>query len=397
MPSKTVFVTGTTGHYGAAFAVAASRRHPNSRFVTLVRARDEAHARDRLAAKWQRIAGREEALRLLDRWVVVPGELAALPDLPAGAIDEATHALHFAANTSFVEKKTVWRTNLHGTLALAERLRRARRLERFVYTGTAMICGRRAPGTVHEDDSPVAGADHVAQYTASKAATEMAIVERFADLPLVVARPSILAGDTRAGCSSTSSIFWAIRASHEIGLVPRSLDCAIDLVPFDWAADAMLHLAFKPSLKHWRYHIAAGPERRSRFIDIGRAFARIDGGDVDARYLPLPRLDAALLKRRFFGVYPRTPVSIAMYRGLKRYFDFSVLDLAFDASRLRAEGFTRPAPRLEDYVPACLSQPGGLSTLQMFEDDIDQFDRAAVAPDPALAPREAGAMPALAA
>lgn len=390
MPSKTVFVTGTTGHYGAAFAVAATQRHPASRFVTLVRADDEAHARVRLAAKWERLVGRDTALRLLDRWHVVPGELSQLPTLGDGVLDDATHVVHFAANTSFVEKKTVWRTNLEGTLALATRLRRARRLERFVYTGTAMICGRRAPGVVHEDESPNERADHVAQYTASKAATEQALVAQFPGLPLVVVRPSILAGDTRTGCSSTSSIFWAIRASHEIGLVPRALDCGIDIAPFDWAADAMVHLAFKPGLKHRRYHVSAGPARRSRFMDVGRAFAVLDGSDVDARYRPLPRLDTALLKQRFFETYARTPMSIAMYRGLKRYFDFSVLDLAFDSGRLRDEGFTRPAPRLDEYLPACLAQPGGLSTLEMFEDDVDQFDRVACAPDPVVARREAG-------
>lgn len=390
MPAKTIFVTGTTGHYGAAFAVAASQRHAASRFVTLVRAEDEAHARERLAAKWERLVGRDTALRLLERWHVIPGELAELPTLPCGLLDETTHAVHFAANTSFVEKKTVWRTNLEGTLALATRLRRSRNLERFVYTGTAMICGRRPPSTVHEDESPADGADHVAQYTASKAATEQALASQFPDLPVVVVRPSILAGDTRTGCSSTSSIFWAIRASHEIGLVPRALDCGIDIAPFDWAADAMVHLAFKSGLKHRRYHVSAGPERRSRFMDVGRAFAALDGTDVDARYRPLPRLDTALLKQRFFETYPRTPMSIAMYRGLKRYFDFSVLDLAFDSSRLREEGFTRPAPRLDEYLGACLAHPGDLSTLEMFEDDVDQFDRVACAPDPVVARREGG-------
>ena len=389
MPSKTIFVTGTTGHYGAAFAVAAAQRHPGSRFVTLVRAEDESRARARLAAKWERLVGRDTALRLLERWEVIPGELSQLSTIASNLLDETTHAVHFAANTSFVEKKTVWCTNLEGTLALAARLRRSRSLQRFVYTGTAMICGSRPPGVVHEDESPQDGADHVAQYTASKAATEQALASQFADLPLVVVRPSILAGDTRTGCNSTSSIFWAIRASHEIGLVPRALDCGIDLAPFDWAADAMLHLAFKPALKHRHYHVSAGAERRSSFMEVGRAFAALDGTDIGARYRPLPRLDTGLLKQRFFETYPRTPMSIAMYRGLKRYFEFSVLDLAFDSSRLREEGFTRPAPRLDEYLPACIALPGDLSTLDMFEDDVDQFDRAASAPDPVVARREA--------
>ena len=121
MSSKTIFVTGTTGHYGAAFAIAATQRHPAARFVALVRAHDEAHARLRLAAKWERLVGRDTALRLLDRWHVIPGELSRLPALDDGVLDDATHVVHFAANTSFVEKKTVWRTNLEGALALATR------------------------------------------------------------------------------------------------------------------------------------------------------------------------------------------------------------------------------------------------------------------------------------
>lgn len=375
MLNKTIFLTGATGHYGATIAVALTQRHPRNRFVALVRADSAWTARERLIAKWRRLVGLDEARRLVRRWHVLAGDLHGLPGLKEPLIDEATHVVHLAANTSFVEKNAVWHANLGGTIALAERLRGSRHLERFIYTGTAMICGRREPGVVREDESPDASASHVAQYTASKTAAELALASRFADLPVVCVRPSVLAGHTGIGCRLTSSIFWAIRASHEIGLVPRSLDCAIDIVPFDWAADAMLHLLALPRLRHSRYHIAAGPAHRSRFVDIGRAFERHDGKPVHGRYAALPAAGLPLLKQRFFATYPRDALSIAMYRGLKRYFEFSVLDLAFDNTRLVAEGFSRPAPRVAEYLDACLRHPGRLGTLQMFEDDIDQFDR----------------------
>ena len=55
-------------------------------------------------------------------------------------LDGVTHVLHLAASTSFGNSRAIRTTNVGGALSVAKAMR-GRSLERFVYTGTAAICG----------------------------------------------------------------------------------------------------------------------------------------------------------------------------------------------------------------------------------------------------------------
>ena len=92
-----------------------------------------------------------------------------------------------------------------------------------------------------------------------KAEAERLLSEQFADLPVVVARPSIVVGHTELGCKPSGSIFWVLRAVEALRFITWDLENRIDVVPVDWAADALTHLLFAPRLKHNRYHVSADP------------------------------------------------------------------------------------------------------------------------------------------
>ena len=104
--------------------------------------------------------------------------------------------LHLAGDTSLLSVRGVRRTNIEGTLALANRMRRAPRLVRFLHVGTAYICGCDPPRLVREVDYPQADVQHIVEYTRSKAECELLLESGFSDLPLVIARPSVVIGHT---------------------------------------------------------------------------------------------------------------------------------------------------------------------------------------------------------
>src|SRR5205823_1748546 len=116
--------------------------------------------------------------------------------------------------------RSVRHTNILCTLALAHRVRRTGRLVRFLYVGTAYICGGRPPSVVHEDAYPRPDVGHLAEYTSSKAECEMLLERTAPELPLVVARPSVVVGHTRLGCEPSASVFWYYRTLHLLRRVP---------------------------------------------------------------------------------------------------------------------------------------------------------------------------------
>ena len=77
---------------------------------------------------------------------------------------------------------------------------RGRNLQRYIHTGTAAICGANPDRIVLEDSYPREDVEHLVAYTRSKAEAERQLDERYADLPIVIARPSIVVGHTRLGC-----------------------------------------------------------------------------------------------------------------------------------------------------------------------------------------------------
>jgi nucleoside-diphosphate-sugar epimerase len=375
---KNVLLTGGTGLIGPAVAMESLRLGDGLRWTLLVRAKDEPHARARLVARWQRFVGPARAAAFAAECEVVCGDLLDIDQNPDPRLDAVTHVLHLAADTSFRSKETNWRVNYEGTLALAARMSRARRLERFLHVGTAMICGRDgAARLVHEDEFPAEDAAHITEYTRSKAATELALAERFPELPLVVARPSIVAGHTEFGCEPTASIFWSIRLGDRLGLVSNDVEGGLDVVPFDWTARALLFLLAKPALAHSRYHLSAGRGSRSSWLDVAAAIARGDGGRDPH---PVDTFDLGgrdtVYRDRFFRHFDRTdPIAVTMYLAQKKYYEFCALDVAFDNTRLLEEGFPA-SPPLASYAAVCIERPAGADILDLFKDDLYLFEPA---------------------
>ncbi|GJD40757.1 SDR family oxidoreductase [Methylobacterium bullatum] len=383
-----ILLTGATGLIGGAVLHRALAMKTDTEWVCLVRASDEEAGRQRIAARLGRFTNALNAQRLAQRVEIVAGDFTHADTIADPRLDAVTQVLHLAADTSWWAQEKVHRTNHDGTLALARRAARMPRLDRFLHVSTAMICGGQPPATVDETRYPDAEAIHLVPYSASKAAAEMSLASHFADLPLVVVRPSIVLGHTTLGARPGSSILWVIRACDRLRLVAGSRDGTVDIVPTDWVADTLVEMLARPALAHRTYHLSAGMLSRTRWSELGRTLDRVDPAESPRHYEEFSARDRATLHRRFTEVFGMDEaIKVAMFRALQAYYRFCELDVTFDNTRLLAEGFA-PPPALSEYIGRCIETSGEI--VDQFREDFGQFAvgstprRDAARPAPAL-------------
>ena len=339
-----VFLTGSTGFLGGAFLSQLLESTYEGEVVCLVRADDEESANERV----RRSVGRFGTDRLPGNVKILRGDLLSDDWHGSRQLDGVSHVMHLAASTSFGNSRGIRKTNVEGALSLA-RAMRGRNLDRFVYTGTAAICGASPTPIVHEDDYPSDRAKHLVAYTRSKAEAERLLSEQFADLPVVVARPSIVVGHTELGCKPSGSIFWVLRAVEALRFITWDLENRIDVVPVDWAADALTRLLFAPRLKHNRYHVSAGTGASVRWKELAEEYARLRGGASRDRYEVggMRQLTVTRVMQAAGDGHPRH-----LLHALELYYRFCSLDLVYDNCRLLKEGIPTP-PRFTDYMRVC--------------------------------------------
>ena len=356
----TVFLTGVTGFLGGAFLSQLLDSAFDGEVVCLVRAEDQESAEERARKS---VARFRKNFRLSKNVRVLRGDLLSKDWHTAPELDGVTHVLHLAASTSFGNHRGIRKTNVEGALSVAASMR-GRSIERYIHTGTATICGAFPPHVVHEDDYPDIDAKHLVTYTRSKAEAEKLLGEHFADLPLVIARPSIVVGDTRLGCKPSGSIFWVLRAVEALRFITWDPSNRIDVIPVDWAAAALEKLLFKPTLRYKRYHISAGLDSSIRWHQLASEYARLRGGPSRNRYEvgELPDLTLSRILKAAGDGHPRH-----LLHALELYYRFCALDLVFDNSRVLEEGIAAP-PQFVDYMQVCLESSTASIYEQMYPD-----------------------------
>lgn len=367
-----ILLTGGTGLIGGAVLHQALSRDDDASWVCLVRCTSVEQGRQRIAARLERFTDAFTAQRLVRKIEIVPGDFTRADLDMDPRLDACTHVLHLAADTSWWGGERVFRTNHDGTLALARRARAMPGLQRFLHVGTAMICGAGAPSLVEEAAYPDADAQHIVGYTESKAATETSLAALFPDLPIVVARPSIVVGHATLGAAPSSSILWVLRAADALRMLPCSPESCVDIVPADWVAEMLIGLLAKRELNHTLYHLSAGTAGRTRWADVIAAFEAADPSDGVRAFqrFDLER-DHARLRKRFAEVFGLNDASKrAMLRATRAYYAFCALDLTFANDRLLEDGFAQ-APSLASYLPVCLANSGTI--VEQFADDMEMF------------------------
>ena len=361
-----LLVTGATGFLGGAIAAQLLQEGRIEETLLLVRAATPAEGLQRIAERLRLFGVAEDIIATLSERNVLLGDLANFPAADP-RLQQVTAVINCAAVASFGDHPRIWSTNVDHTLAFARQASVWPGLRRFLHVGTAMSCGMQAPSPVPEDYDAGDKAEHVVSYTESKAAVEARMRSELPDLPLVVARPSIVVGHTRLGCKPSPSIFWVFR----MGLAMRMFLCApedrIDVIPVDYCASALLALARKPVLKYDRYHIAAGEAGSCNFREIESGIAEALGVPPMDDYRQVGMEEISALQPRFQELFGRC-IPWMMLRAIELYGGFASLDIIFANSHLLAEGIA-PPPRFTDYIANCaLTAAGGTIAEQMMVD-----------------------------
>lgn len=347
-----LLITGANGFIGGALAARLIATDRWNHCLFLVRAQHREDGLARFAHVLRRHGVSEDLLDRLHLEQILCGDLN---DVDGWKNDPRLVTIRdvvsSAAVASFGDHPSIWPTNVDGVLRLAHALVERCNLRRFLHLGTAMSCGRQAPIPVPDGYDAGAATEHFLQYTESKYEAERRLRAELPDLPLVVARPSIVVGHSKLGCVPSGSIFWVFRIARALQCFPCELSQKIDVIPVDYCAEALDLLLHKPKLHHDSYHITAAEKRSCTFGEIDAAIAKANGTPPMKHYKAKPFEEIALMQKRFKDLLGPCNRRIVL-RAIRTYGDFSSLGMVFDNRRLLDEGMPLPPP-LTRYAGLC--------------------------------------------
>ena len=272
---KMLMITGVTGFLGGAVLEKILTSDQSVKLLLLARASDPQSGLERVLENMRKFNVPEDKLATLSVDNILIGDLSQ-PEafLNDPRLDQVTHVVNCAAVASFGNNPLIWKVNVEGTLALARRMEQVSTLQRFLHVGTAMSCTPEQDSLVAESAEFRENAEHLVEYTFSKSTIEQLMRQECPNLPLLIARPSIVVGHTRHGCTPSSSIFWVFSMGLMLQKFMCSMEDRIDVVPVDYCADALLMLLNSNARPGEVVHISAGEENSVRFADIDNAMAQ---------------------------------------------------------------------------------------------------------------------------
>ena len=361
MTERTFLITGATGFVGGAVTVAALRAGYGRALRLLARRTPEDTSHSRLLANLRRLGATQSDLRSLGEDFILEADLARDADLNGHPhLQCVERVIHAAALPTFSNNPSIRAVNVEGTLRLAHALN-PQVLRRFLFVGTAMAVGpsRRRGSLIEESEELGADEDHLVPYTASKAEAERRLRAELPDLPLVIARPSIVVGHTELGVSPSQSIFWVFLVGHMLGAFTCDLADSIDVVPADWCASALLQLATRDSLEHDLYHVSAGRESSVTIQALDEALARARRvAPMAGSYQKIARSDIAGILPRMRDIVPGASRRLLL-RAMQLYGGFAELNYVFDSNRLLSEGLSA-SPPFTSYLSRCVETARGI-------------------------------------
>lgn len=289
-----MLLTGATGFLGMELLVRAVEADTHD-VICVIRAEDDAHAARRLSDTLGRLYGDDVPEAAHRRLRAVAGDLER-DGLGLGTTARAdvgatvTRIVHSAATISFdLPLEEARAVNVAGTrqvLALGQALHAEGRLERYVHVSTAYVAGCHA-GAVTEEDREVAGPPRNTYEQTKREAEGHVLAAMDAGLPAVIARPSIVVGDSHTGWTPAFNVLYfplralARRLLVEVPADPASL---VDAVPIDFVADAITHLATTTEPVSGVYHLTAGDDvpSLSEMLDVACAILGCPSPRVEA-------------------------------------------------------------------------------------------------------------------
>lgn len=265
-----VFLTGATGFLGGEVLMDLSERKEIGKIFCLVRAKTQKEAEDRIKKVFFLHGDFYDAQRIIP----IAGDLsdAGLSDalIANKELDTIHTIIHSAANTSFskIFDSVVKDVNIEGLKRILAWSQTLKKLETFVYVGTATICGKNILNrVVLEEESPDLKAEHVVSYTFTKMTGEQVLKDYLRDDQILIVRPSIIMGDSREWAPRSTVILWTLATVNLLRLVPVNPLAQLDIISVDFASKAIVELVFAKR-NHQVYHISSGKAGASNALQI---------------------------------------------------------------------------------------------------------------------------------
>lgn len=293
-----ILLTGATGYLGTlVLARLLEDADAGPDIVCPVRAPNRDAARSRTDGTLARIWNTPGDARRR-RVHAVPCDLTGEPEILQ--LDDVTHVLHCAAAVQFdLPLANARAVNVEGTRAVLDLARRAPRLQRMVHVSTAYVAGRHE-GVFLETDL-LAGQALRNTYEQSKLEAEILVGARSAELPVVVARPSIVVGEAQTGWTTTFNVLYPPLRAYSRGVLrsaPAAAHGIVDIVTGDYVADALIQLLNDPRATG-TYNLVAGAQALS--VDALRLLAA-SAFERDPVELVSPAADAGSVFEPYFDV-----------------------------------------------------------------------------------------------
>ena len=271
-----IFLTGATGLVGGELLVTLAKRTDVNRIYCLIRAKSIEEAATRL----EKVCNIHDDHYDPDRIIPVLGNLfdEALSNnlINDVSIQDIDVIIHSAANTSFsrFNDAQVEKANIGGLTSMLLWAKQLTHLQTFLYIGTATICGKDVKDrTIQESESPNTNVTHVVKYTYTKMMGEILIAEHLPQDKILIARPSIIMGDSRPILPRSPVILWAMATMNHLRLLPVNEHAKLDIIPVDYAAKAIVSLLFSTRRKHNVYHISCGEKAATSVFKLAQTLA----------------------------------------------------------------------------------------------------------------------------
>lgn len=365
-----LLITGATGFLGGAVLARALSDSSISSYLLLVRANSPKEGVERIRNNLAKFGCSAALLNNINEENILLGDLAASEDfLDDARLSFVTHVINCAAVASFGDNALIWKVNVEGTLKFVKRMADVLGLVRFVHVGTAMSCVPDAGTLVTESMTRKPEEEHLVQYTWSKSTIEQLMVEHCPQLPLVIARPSIVVGHSEEGCRPSSSIFWVFRMVLMLGKFMCSMEDKIDVIPVDYCAEALLLLTKRSKLTEKVYHISAGDTGSTQFVDIDKAMAAaLNQKPIYSTYQQVDYSELVKERRGFKTIYGPCNERL-MLRAMRLYGEFSMLNVRFSNKKLLDLGMS-PPPRFVDYISRCVETTRDVTIPELMKVDF---------------------------
>lgn len=277
--SLMIFLTGSTGFLGREILCRLLHERPQERIALLIRPSLQESAEQRAKNILRSVFGTSSIDNYWSRIEIINGDVTedcfGLGEEEFRSLASRIHSVyHCAASTSLDQELQRARSiNVGGTFQILKFSEKAHQScgadFRLFHVSTAYVAGQKT-GVFQPSELCVDGPFKNA-YERSKAESEAMVRSMQDRIPLCIFRPSVVVGDSITGETSAFNVIYIPAKLFVKGffrLLPGSPTVPFDLVPVDYAADAIVYLSLQAPTSGSCYYISAGVGREPSLWEI---------------------------------------------------------------------------------------------------------------------------------